>query len=326
MNPFVESIVVAAADDTPCGADWEQYKDEHCYKLLDNVGLQSYSNAENVCQTNNATLVSIHYAEEQNFLSNYIFTKKKAVDNVWIGAKFVGNKLYQWADHTTVSTKNGFTNWAAGCPKNLTDFCVEMHADVGSVGKWVDEPCAKKNLVLCQKTPAASLKLIAETMIELKHSLQQTASRLVAAERELEQLKNESASAIPIGFTYVQLPKDKAPAELWPSMTWTEVSSDYEGVFFRVAGGDAADFGETQAATAPQLETVHVGDTAHKVNPDQKNLAYNHNLTIPGTGEWSDAIVSGCYYSTPLYMSFKHSEGVEVRPKNMAIKVFRRTA
>ncbi len=89
----------ALDDISPCG-DWEQYKDEHCYKLFETV--QPYNDSEKICQSNNSTLVSIHYAEEQNFLTNYIFSKKKVVESVWIGAKYVGNKLYQWVDHTTV--------------------------------------------------------------------------------------------------------------------------------------------------------------------------------------------------------------------------------
>ncbi|KAH9403401.1 chromatin-modulating protein mrc1 [Tyrophagus putrescentiae] len=223
---------VIADDSSPCG-DWEQYKDEHCYKLFD--GLRSYSDAEKVCSINNSSMVSIHYAEEQSFLSNYIFTKKKVVDNVWIGAKFVGNKLFQWEDHTPLA--GGYSNWAAGSPKNHSDYCVQMNGDPDSVGKWVDEPCARKNLAVCQRLPLPSVRLLAEALIALKHNLQQTASELAYAKRTetkkelLEKLKKE---IIPLGFTYVQLPKDKAPSELWPSMTWADISKDYEGVFFRV--------------------------------------------------------------------------------------------
>ncbi|KAH9396501.1 hypothetical protein TYRP_019523 [Tyrophagus putrescentiae] len=284
-----------ANDSSPCG-DWEQYKDEHCYKLFDS--LVSYSDAEKTCTANNSSL-------------------RKAVDNVWIGARYVGNKQFNWADHTPLTSGPGhFTNWATGSPKNLSDYCVQMQADVSLLGKWVDEPCARKNLVVCQRTPTLSLKLLAETIIVLKHSLLQISEQLattrIESEKEITALKKNT---VPIGFTYVQMPKDKSPEVLWPGMTWTDVSDAYKGVFFRVAGGNASDFGEVQPYNAPRLETVY------------KMINYNHNLTIPVSG-WSDGISSGSTYSANYlyYMNFKHSEVEEVRPVNMAVKVYRRTA
>ena len=288
----------------------------------------SYSDAEKTCTANNSSLVSIHFAEEQNFLANFLFTKRKAVDNVWIGARYVGNKQFNWADHTPLTSGPGhFTNWATGSPKNLSDYCVQMQADVGSLGKWVDEPCARKNLVVCQRTPTLSLKLLAETIIVLKHSLLQISEQLattrIESEKEITALKK---STVPIGFTYVQMPKDKSPEVLWPGMTWTDVSDAYKGVFFRVAGGNASDFGEVQPYNAPRLETVYVGDSSNKLL-NKKLLNYNHNLTIPVSG-WSDGISSGSTYNANYlyYMNFKHSEVEEVRPVNMAVKVYRRTA
>ena len=31
----------------------------------------------------------------------------------------------------------------------------------------------------------------------------------------------------PIGFIYVQLPNEKSPTEIWPWVTWNNVTSDY---------------------------------------------------------------------------------------------------
>ncbi len=306
-------IVFAAADTSPCG-DWEQYKDEHCYKLFD--GLRSFSDSEKICQSNNSTLVSIHYAEEQNFLTSYIFTKKKVVENVWIGARYSGRGLYYWEDHTQLS--GGYSNWGAGFPKNLTDHCVEMHAEEGSVGQWFEERCAKQNMVVCQRAPQISLKLLAETVLELKHNLQQVVSKM---EKEISKLKNES---IPIGFIYVQLPKDRPPTELWPDLTWQDISENYKGVFFRVVGENAASFGQVQLENAPRLETVQIGDA---INVLKTAHGAPNNLTIPITG-WSDGIFTGIYSAsgTNYYINFKHTDIAEVRPKNMAIKVYKRTA
>jgi hypothetical protein len=59
-------------------------------------------------------------------------------------------------------------------------------------------------------------------------------------------LLNTIKNPVPIGFIYVQLPKEKSPTEIWPWMTWINVSSDYAGHFFRVEGGNAAPFGQSQ--------------------------------------------------------------------------------
>ncbi len=301
--------------------------------------MQPYNDSKKICQLNNSTLVSIHYAEEQNFLTNYIFTKKKVIENVWIGARYVGNKLFYWEDHTQLT--GAYSNWGAGFPKNLNDHCVELHAEEGSVGKWFEERCGKKNMVVCQKVPETSLKLLAETVLELKHSLLQTVSRLTETENELiktkkvmtqnsnalvetkkevEQLKKES---IPIGFVYVQLPKNKAPAELWPTLTWKDISAEYEGVFFRVVGGGAANFGTIQDWNAPRLEMVHMDNQGNKIG---KAHGEGINLTIPASG-WSEGIYTGSSDGRiSIYVNFKLSNIAEVRPKNMAIKVYRRTA
>ncbi len=283
-------------------------------------------------------MVSIHYAEEQNYLKNYIFTKKKTVDNVWIGAKYNStSKQFKWADNSTLS---GYSNWAAGNPKNLADHCVEMLADEGLEGKWAEDRCAKGNQVVCQRMPLPSILEISRTVIELKHSLQQTAGKLAETENKLEKteknlvetkkelLEKLNKESIPIGFIYVQLPKDKAPSELWPSMTWQDISADYEGVFFRVVGGDAASFGQVQQGNAPRLGTVHATYDNNDVINTNNGLPYN--LTIPASS-WSDNIHTGSYSvvsngNIHYYINFKLTDTGEVRPKNMAIKVYKRTA
>ena len=129
----------------------------------------------------------------------------------------------------------------------------------------------------------------------------------------------------PIGFTYVQLPKDRAPGELWPSMTWTDISSEYEGVFFRVVGGGAGGFGVVQLENAPRLEMVHTGNEKHKIQKIHHDLT--NNVSIPVTG-WSDGVRTGDLSSieNAFYINFKHTDTAEVRPKNMAVKVYKRTA
>jgi hypothetical protein len=284
------------AADSSCG-DWEPFSDEKCFKVFDKVGLQTHDEAERICREDESNLLRIHSLEEQKFLNEFIFNKSKIVDNVWIGAKFIDQK-FRWEDYSEMS----FTNWAAGSPKNRTDYCTQMHSDPESIGKWVDELCMKKYAVACQKMQNISLSRLHEIVLELKKNL------IV-----LDNTKN----FLPIGFIYVQLPKEKSPTEIWPLMTWNDVSSTYEGVFFRVIGGGAASFGQVQEDNAPRITEVDTLDKS--LIADQSQWNWN-NKSIPkeGVSQWS---ITGS--SAGVGIRF-HSLGGEVRPRNMAIRIWKR--
>jgi Lectin C-type domain len=271
-----------------CG-DWEPFKEEKCFKIFEKVGLQSYEEASKICKDNDSSLVSIRSQEEQQFLTNLLFSKSKLVENVWIGAKYINNK-FKWGDESELT----FTNWAPGSPKNRTDYCVQMHSDEDSVGKWVDEPCMKKNVVLCQKMKSISVSRLHELFLDLKKNL------------------------IPIGFIYVQLPKEKSPTSIWSWMTWKDVTSDYAGLFFRAEGGEAATFGQVQQDNAPRLVEVNT-QLIRFIKSNQTNW---WNNTIP-RGGWSNWVFNGGNSGEEVDMRFQVSGG-EVRPRNMAIRVWKR--
>jgi hypothetical protein len=45
-------------------------------------------------------------------------------------------------------------------------------------GKWVDEPCNKKNLVVCQKTPAVTIDFLHKKLLETSKKLLETQEKL----------------------------------------------------------------------------------------------------------------------------------------------------
>jgi hypothetical protein len=97
-------------------------------------------------------------------------------------------------------------------------------------------------------------------------------------------------------------------------MTWNDVSSAYAGVFFRVAGGEAASFGQVQGDNAPRLIGVY-SRYCEKLrdNPTSES----HLLMKLGRR-------SGVTAGEPLFdIDFEMSDG-EVRPRNMAIRVWKR--
>jgi hypothetical protein len=241
-------------------------------------------------------LVTIQSKDEQDFLSNLLFKTHKVVDAVWIGAKYSSNK-FKWIDDSDIS----FTNWAEGSPKNKTDFgCVQMIPEGSSIGKWVDEPCNKNNKVVCQKKQTWSLSRLQKTLLNARKELQNS----------LEDVKK---NPVPIGFIYVQLPNEKSPTEIWPWMTWNDVSSAYAGVFFRVTGGDAASFGQVQEDNAPHLTGFTCYDDGTSValnNPRSTQHSLSETCRKPNT------YLNGISFSV---------SGGEVRPRNMAIRIWKRT-
>ncbi len=272
--------------DSPCG-DWEPYKEEKCFKIFDKEGLQTYTDAEKTChqQESSSSLISIRSFEEQEFISNLLFKTHKVVDNIWIGAKYT-NK-FKWTDDSDLV----FTYWAEGSPKNKTDRCIQLNSDENSVGKWSDVFCNKKNLVVCQKMQTWSLFQLQKVLL------------------------NTIKNPFPIGFIYVQLPNEKSPTEIWPWMTWNDVSSAYAGVFFRVDGGGSATFGQTQEENSPRLIRVRT------LNPPP---SYINDIQVYANGTETQAIPTGFAGSNPLYSLAFTVSGGEVRPRNMAFRVWKR--
>jgi predicted nucleic acid-binding Zn-ribbon protein len=124
---------------------------------------------------------------------------------------------------------------------------------------------------------------------------------------------------VPISFIYVQLPNEESPAEIWSSLTWNDVSSAYAGVFFRVLGGEAASFGQVQEDNAPRLHRVYRRIIS-------RNCSYNVLLPKDGKSKsiYTGHACNGDAYNQSSHINFEMLGG-EVRPRNMAIRVWKRT-
>jgi len=134
-----------------------------------------------------------------------------------------------------------------------------------------------------------------------------------------DSIENIRKNPFPIGFIYVQLPNEKSPTEIWPWMTWKDITSAYAGLFFRAEGGKSEAFGTIQSENSPRLIGARYGhhDTC------KKDL---HNVNTYPNGLWSDWVSSSTEsigWSVITCMSLRVSSG-EVRPRNMAIRVWKR--
>lgn len=234
-------------------------------------------------------MVSISLLEKQTFIENFLKSNGVA-DNTWIGLKYTTNGTYEWSDGTDFF----YSNWASGSPKNDSDHCVEIESDEEEFGKWSDVLCTKRNLVLCEKLQLWSLERLQTTVINL--------------------MKNP----FPVGFIYAQLPKEKSPEEIWSWMTWEDISLEYESVFFRVDGRNSAPFGTVQEQASPRIAHVKyigVGEMYYDIDIYPNNELSEYIVTQMRT--------SGTIASFGGIAFNQTAE--EVRPRNMAIRIWKRT-
>ena len=126
---------------------------------------------------------------------------------------------------------------------------------------------------------------------------------------------------LPIGFTYVQLPNEKPPSKIFSGMKWKDVSSDYAGIFFRVEGGNSSAFGQIQEEDSPRLIKSEYDMLSYVDVPSLARYA----VDIPANGEPTPFtfIAPNTTPNTFFRQKLTVSKG-EVRPKNMAMRVWRR--
>lgn len=121
---------------------------------------------------------------------------------------------------------------------------------------------------------------------------------------------------IPVGFVYTQLPDQAPPNMIWPRFSWTEISSDYAGLFFRAEGGNSSSFGALQGDHSPRLLRVHK-------HPGEADL-WGDVVVDLVPGEETKKLYTGGNSGNDVSLSFLMSKG-EVRPVNKAMRLWKRT-
>lgn len=268
-------------------------------KLLDYTTVQqlTYGDAKAYCKERyNANLISIGNKGKQKYLERFL-QYQEVNSNIWIGLEHHKGAIYKWSD----GTKFTYKNWAPGSPKNQSQYCVQMELfNEKNYGIWSDVLCTLKNVVLCEK--------------------KQLRSRLHLQKMVMSMI---SKQIIPTGFIYFQLPYQKPPTEIWPSLAWKDVSARYAGVFFRVRGSSSGSFGEVQDEYVPKLNKVEANyfyqpsmDCGSKFQCKHVKVEIDKVSSFFFTGTWPALIINE--YRT---LQFEYSGG-EVRPRNMAMRVW----
>src|SRR5689334_18333966 len=90
---------------------------------------------------------------------------------------------------------------------------------------------------------------------------------------------------VPIGFIYTQLPGQSEPKDIWLNMVWSDVTPDYDGLFFRAQGGKSLSFGQVQNENSPRLIAAkHVYDTRGDDLLDIKPGVWSRPIYLSQTG------------------------------------------
>lgn len=122
------------------------------------------------------------------------------------------------------------------------------------------------------------------------------------ANTKIGQLAN---NIMPIGFVYTQYPTKDSPVTLGFVGTWTDISSEFPGDFFRTEGGNASAFESGQQIDLFK-EHQHTSSAA--------------TVTLDGTLLTRRGTTGPVEYPTSLV------GGVETRPVNRTIRLWERTA
>ncbi len=134
----------------------------------------------------------------------------------------------------------------------------------------------------------------------------------------------------PVGAMYIQMPNMDDPSTLGYPGTWTNVSSDYAGAFFRAEGsgtyGSAQVFDNQTASQKDQMQ-------GHWHDYDTKHGSYG-NMAIDGaSGTGSYNIRGKQVDSGKIEITSPKSDGInstprtgsETRPENYTIRIWKRT-
>ncbi|XP_054166524.1 lymphocyte antigen 75-like [Oppia nitens] len=331
MNYFILLSIIILIDQSltingDCG-DWISYHNQKCFKVIPKVG--TYQEAFDTCShyDRSSTLITIHSQTENDFLYNLVKPYAANVGGVWLGTIYKNN-VFQWVDHKLIH----FSKWAYGNPHASTAHrdCAQMSLINPIAGNWVDEPCSLKALIVCQRYVQQDCPNYKPAITGLHNHLDVTYAKMEANNKkydaeikilvnaineEYQELQKLVKQSVPIGFIYIQLPKQLEPTKLWPNVKWTDISAEYAGLFFRVEGGNSAPFGDIQNANYSRIEYYR---TRHFIGLNFKKLIGPINRRTV-EGKW----LTPKDLPEATYLSNIYTSKGENRPINTAVKIWK---
>ena len=139
--------------------------------------------------------------------------------------------------------------------------------------------------------------------------------------------------AMPVGSIYVQFSGQSTPSDLFGG-TWSNISSNYAGRFFRAEGGNAAAFGSSQDGGLPNIVgELGIGASSGSFYPliaDTPGGALGYmqadgTVSLPSTSTRTGHYGGGMRLDAGAYNGI-YGSAQEVRPINSTIRIWKRTA
>lgn len=307
-------------------------------------------------------LVSIDSQVEHDFV-NQLLLEAKVEENIWIDlTRAEGNGgLFLNSDHESPL----FPGWADSHPtKELKKKCVQLRSPLKKElsGKWEDVICFRRNYVLCQRyvewdklnvqkeliKTERHLDLIYQVFSDIRQKtenfmtgdldkrLTSIGTLFDAVDKKVQELENKTElitkqvetlefytrdlvnNPVPVGFIYAQLPNQPEPGLIWPSVQWTDVSDLYAGLFFRVLGNGTAPFKSVQEPFCPRIKAIA---THKKIKGEGKGSMEE----LKPNGKWSRDFFTGTDGGPNKFYLHVKMAGGEVRPRNTAVVIWKRT-
>ncbi|XP_037051088.1 uncharacterized protein LOC119085013 [Bradysia coprophila] len=292
MKTFLPLIILAVyvkpSNGAYCGNDWITYKDDLCLKIF--FKPMSYSEAAKFC------------SDQSDLMYSPSLIRVKPL------------QLYSYLAQIGQFTNNSI--WIGQIDSNA-NACLQIEPRTSTLQRV---HCSQMNLPLCQKSPDWTTEDVMRKITINHNSIVALSSSLAPIEAAIKKMTNIqdslvalTSNLIPVGFIYIQYRKQSSPTALWPTMIWTDVTSEYAGQFFRALGGDSAGWDEVQQSCSPSISKID----------NIRSDVYAHAITLPTNG-YSARLFTGKWEQTGTATQF-HVAGCEVRPINSAVKIWKRT-
>lgn len=138
------------------------------------------------------------------------------------------------------------------------------------------------------------------------------------------QLETLASALIPVGFVYVQYPWQDIPANLYAGRgwSWLDITSNFAGAFFRSEGGLSEAF-RTSVAAAQGFAQQNLSGWFHV---DQNGQCDGTLFKDGGDAPGKSGQGTGVGRLVNFNASGQITTAAEVRPKNFAIRIWKRTA
>lgn len=132
---------------------------------------------------------------------------------------------------------------------------------------------------------------------------------------------------MPVGHIYVQLPSQPDPSTLYPRATWANISSSYDGNFFRVEGRGSANNLGWQDESVPNITGGWYG---YKFTPSSSASQWGAVVSGGATKKYSvgtaPANDNEIQYTIDASRSHDaYGRRYEVAPRNYAMRIWRKT-